>query len=65
MRRPLFAAHVDVRAFVERSEVTGKDGGPIEVEDLSKFELAKRIAYALRRAVLDQILVPRLPWAPD
>jgi hypothetical protein len=41
-RLEVIGRHVDVRAFVERSEVTGKDGGPIQVEDLSKIELAKR-----------------------
>ena len=29
-RIELIGKHVDVRAFVERAEVTGKDGGPIE-----------------------------------
>ena len=29
-RIELIGKHVDVRAFVERKEVTGKDGGPIE-----------------------------------
>ena len=48
-RIELIGRHVGVKAFVERSEVPGKDGGPIQVEDLSKIELAKRIAYALRR----------------
>jgi hypothetical protein len=30
--------------IIERSEITGKDGGPIEVSDLNKTDLARRIA---------------------
>ena len=33
--------------FVEKHEITGRDGGPIEVEDVSERELARQIAFAL------------------
>lgn len=33
--------------FVEKHEITGRDGGPIEVEDVSDRELARQIAFAL------------------
>ena len=32
----------------ERQEVTGKDGGPIEMADLSDVEKARRLAFLLR-----------------
>jgi hypothetical protein len=35
----------------DKSEVTGKDGGPIETKDVSDLEKARRIAYMLGRAV--------------
>ncbi len=31
-RIEMIGRHVGVRAFVERSEVTGKDGGPIKLD---------------------------------
>lgn len=34
-------------------EHTGKDGGPIEVSDLSTIELARRIAFILAQAAKD------------
>lgn len=41
----LLAKHVDVRAFAaDRHEVTGKDGGPIELAELSDAERAARLA---------------------
>lgn len=49
-RLELIGKHVDVQAFVERKEVTGKDGGPIEVSDLSTTELARRVAFILSQA---------------
>lgn len=33
--------------FVERHEVTGKDGGPLETKDVTPYERARRIAHAL------------------
>lgn len=36
--------------FVDRVEHTGKDGGPIQTEELSDTEKARRIAFALTRA---------------
>ncbi len=35
--------------FVDRHELTGKDGGPIEVADLSPLEMARRIAFSLEK----------------
>lgn len=33
--------------LADKSELTGKDGGPIETKDISGYELARRIAFAL------------------
>lgn len=33
--------------YVERHEMTGKDGGPIQTEDVGDIELARRLAFAL------------------
>lgn len=35
---------------IERAELTGKDGGPIETVDLSESEAGRRIAFTLARA---------------
>lgn len=35
----------------EKSELTGKDGGPIAFDDASDIEKARRIAFALGRAI--------------
>jgi phage terminase small subunit len=48
------AALVDIGkhlgAFKDKLELTGKDGGPIEVkEEISELELARRIAFALEQ----------------
>lgn len=37
--------------FVERVEHTGKDGGPIQTEEIDKVKLARRIAFALAQGV--------------
>lgn len=37
--------------FIERHEVTGKDGGPIAVADVSELEIARRVAFLLDRGV--------------
>jgi len=37
--------------LVERHEVTGKNGGPIETRELSDFEKARRVAFALARGL--------------
>lgn len=36
--------------FREKVEVTGKDGGPIEVADMTDIERARRVAFALAQA---------------
>ncbi|WP_420961072.1 DNA-packaging protein [Brucella sp. IR073] len=33
--------------LADKSELTGKDGGPIKTEDVSGYDLARRIAFAL------------------
>lgn len=33
--------------LADKSELTGKDGGPIETSDITGYELARRIAFAL------------------
>ena len=42
--RALEMAGKHLGMFVERREVTGKDGGPIEIAELSEVELAQRLA---------------------
>lgn len=36
--------------FREKVEITGKDGGPIEVSDMTDVERARRVAFALAQA---------------
>jgi hypothetical protein len=36
---------------VQMTELTGKDGGPIETADLSEKEIARRIAFALSQGL--------------
>lgn len=36
--------------LADKSEHTGKDGGPIEVADMSDIERARRVAFALAKA---------------
>lgn len=43
-RIELIGKHIDIRAFAERREITGKDGGPVEVVD----------ADSARREIEDQ-----------
>ena len=49
-RIELIGKHVDVQAFAERHEHTGKAGGPVEISDVSTLELAMFIGLALRKA---------------
>lgn len=39
--------------LADKSEVTGKDGGPIETKDTSMTEIARRLAFVLASAVED------------
>ena len=48
-RIELIGKHVDVQAFAERHEHTGKDGGSLKVEDVTVIEAARRIAYTLAK----------------
>ncbi|BES72172.1 hypothetical protein RE428_31900 [Marinobacter nanhaiticus D15-8W] len=36
--------------YAEKVELTGKDGGPIEMKDISDNELARRVAFMLTKA---------------
>lgn len=49
-RLELIGKHVDVQAFAERHEHTGKAGGPVQVEDLSPMKAALLILATLREA---------------
>ncbi len=49
-RIELIGRHVDVQAFAERHEHTGKAGGPVEISDMSKLEKAMTIGFALQLA---------------
>jgi hypothetical protein len=35
--------------YIERHEVTGKDGGPIELARVDELEIARRVAFVLER----------------
>ncbi len=49
-RVELIGKHVDVQAFAERHEHTGKSGRPVEISDVSTLERAMIIGFALRKA---------------
>ncbi len=49
-RVELIGKHVDVQAFAERHEHTGKGGGPVEISAMSTLEQAMLIGLALRKA---------------
>ncbi len=49
-RIELIGKHVDVQAFAERHEHTGKAGGPVKVLDVTVLEMAMFIGLALRKA---------------
>lgn len=50
-RLELIGKHIAVGAFAEKHEHTGKDGGPIEVKDVSESELARRMAFTLAKGL--------------
>jgi phage terminase small subunit len=54
-RVELIGKHMAVSAFVERHEHTGKDGGPIQTEDISETERARRIAFVLSKATRETV----------
>lgn len=43
-RLELIGRHIGVKAFTDRMEVTGKDGGPIEVAHTARDRIADRLA---------------------
>jgi|SRR6185503_13120087 len=43
-----------LKLFADRIEHTGKDGAPIEVENQSMTEIARRIGFALSKAINDK-----------
>ena len=51
-----FNANIIARdlGLADKSELTGKNGGPIETKELSQTETARRIAFALAQAVNTQ-----------
>lgn len=59
----LIGKHVGVGAFRERIEHTGKDGGPVQVEDLSPTDIARRICFVLMQGVKSQASAPNAPTA--
>ncbi len=52
-RLELIGKHINIQAFAERKEIGGIGGGPIEVNDLSLTEVARRIAFVLAKASQD------------
>jgi phage terminase small subunit len=49
-RIELIGKHVDVKAFVERREHTGKDGGPVEIK-MTNRERAMKLARVLKQGL--------------
>ena len=47
----LIGKHLDVQAFSDRKKIGGIGGGPVQVEDMTATEAARRILFALRLAV--------------
>lgn len=43
--------------FVERHEHTGKDGGPIQTEDLSDMDALRRVRFLMNKAKREQPLI--------
>jgi phage terminase small subunit len=54
-RVELIGKHMAVSAFVERHEHTGKDGGPIQTEEISDSERARRVAFLLSKATRETV----------
>lgn len=48
-RLELIGRHIDVGAFRDRIEHTGKDGGPIQTQEMSTVEAARRVAFLLAK----------------
>lgn len=53
-RIELLGKHIAVGAFAERHEHTGKDGGPIQTQELSDNDLAREAAFLLATALKQQ-----------
>jgi hypothetical protein len=54
--RKWIAAKLKPKKYGERvqTELTGKDGGPIETADVSETEIARRLAFALQKGAQAQ-----------
>jgi len=46
--------------LADRSELTGKDGGPIKTEDASENEVARRVAFMLAKGLQAKVSEERL-----
>lgn len=54
-RLELIGKHIAVGAFAEKHEHTGKDGGPIQTEEITETERARRIAFVLTQGVRETV----------
>ncbi len=54
-RLELIGKHKSVGAFIEKHEHTGKDGGPIQTEEVSESERARRVAFLLTKATRETV----------
>ena len=48
-RIELIGRHVNVQAFVDRKEITGKGGAPL-IEEMSDHEVARQLAFLFAKA---------------
>lgn len=49
-RVELIGRHIDIQAFKEKVELTGKNGGPVAIEDVTDRDRAKAMAALLSKA---------------
>jgi len=54
-REELIGRHFKVGAWVDKHEHTGKDGGPIQTEEISDTERARRVAFLLSKATRETV----------
>lgn len=54
-REELIGRHHKVGAWVDKHEHTGRDGGPIQTEEISDTERARRVAFLLSKATRETV----------
>lgn len=54
-REELIGRHRRIGAWIDKHEHTGKDGGPIQTEEISDTERARRVAFLLTKATRETV----------